>query len=145
MLFWLPIIVSSLIDGVPEEDTGLILPVVTATPGHGRSAMSRVLVGVAASLKSEGVSNTSSPVTILTRSPSDLIVASLSSSPSATQSTQGGGGASLPVLLSSVPFIVTAIASIWLGRSSQARGERTLHLALPYLAAGLLFAGELKK
>lgn len=143
MLFWLPIIVSSLIGGVPEEGTGLIQPVVTASPGHRRSALSRVLVGAAAGLKGKGVSNTSSPVTMLTRSPSDLTGASLSSSPSAaTQSTRGGGGASLPVLLSSVPFIVTAIASIWLGRSSQARGERTLHLALPYLTAGILFAGE---
>lgn len=46
---------------------------------------------------------------------------------------------SLPVLLSAIPFFCTAVVAVLLGRSSQARGERSLHLAIPYLIAGWLF------
>ncbi|KAG2440714.1 hypothetical protein HXX76_003571 [Chlamydomonas incerta] len=44
------------------------------------------------------------------------------------------------VLLTGIPFACAAVMSIWLGRRSQARNERSLHLAVPYLTAGLLLA-----
>ncbi|KAG2441973.1 hypothetical protein HYH02_009767 [Chlamydomonas schloesseri] len=65
---------------------------------------------------------------------------------------QAGGGAGLgagaaaahintaAVLLTGIPFACAAAMSIWLGRRSQAKHERSLHLAVPYLGAGLLLA-----
>ncbi|GLC52415.1 hypothetical protein PLESTB_000626600 [Pleodorina starrii] len=44
------------------------------------------------------------------------------------------------VLLTGVPFACGAVMSLWLGRRSQAKHERALHLAVPYLAAALLLA-----
>lgn len=103
LLFWLPIIVASLLRG--RIATPHILANVTATPKAGGSSPSRQLLG--------------------------------------------GGGVplvgdrpqlSLPVLLSSVPFVCNAGFAIFLGRSSQATGDLAMHLTLPYLTAGLIFA-----
>jgi ACS family tartrate transporter-like MFS transporter len=43
------------------------------------------------------------------------------------------------VLLSAVPFVCAALCSVWLGRRSQARCEKALHVAVPYAACALLF------
>ena len=140
MLFWLPIIVSSLIDGMPVAD----VPIVTSTPGHGRLFLSHVLLGAKGSKGNSSTSSGSSISHSMAPMPSVVLTAdsnSVALSHSAAKG-HGRGGASMPVMLSSIPFIVTAIASIWLGRSSQAMGERTMHLTIPYLVAGLLFAGK---
>lgn len=49
-------------------------------------------------------------------------------------------GSLLPIFLSSIPFMATAIFALWVGHSSQKKGEKTLHLTLPFSAAALLFA-----
>ncbi|KAG2496811.1 hypothetical protein HYH03_005218 [Edaphochlamys debaryana] len=44
------------------------------------------------------------------------------------------------VLLTGIPFACAAFMAIWLGRRSQAKHERALHLAVPYFAAAVLLA-----
>jgi len=126
MLFWLPIIVSSLIGG----GNAVEIPAVMSSHGHERLVLSsETLVGMADAAEGNA-SGTTLPSPSQTPLPFSM-----------GQHGGIGGGASLAVLLSSIPFIVTAIATILLGRSSQAWGERTLHLTIPYLCSGLLFAG----
>ncbi|GLI71367.1 hypothetical protein VaNZ11_016556 [Volvox africanus] len=44
------------------------------------------------------------------------------------------------VLLTGIPFACAAVMALWLGRRSQAKHERALHLAVPYFVAALLLA-----
>ena len=129
LLFWLPIIVASLLDSKHRVEAA---PGTAAADEGAASTFSRrTMAAIAASaLTSKNVSSLGAAFV------PPAVVAGLA----AKGIGSGRAGVSLPVLLSSIPFIVTAVLSIWLGRSSQARGERTLHLALPYLVAGLLFA-----
>lgn len=60
----------------------------------------------------------------------------------------GGGGASCgshdtrlrAVLLTAVPFGTAAAAALLLGISSEARDERRLHVGVPLLVGGVVFA-----
>ncbi|KAG1679626.1 hypothetical protein FOA52_006143 [Chlamydomonas sp. UWO 241] len=106
LLFWLPIIVASLIghdDGGPPS---ALMANVTATSAVGApAAASRLL------LAGGGISFSGAKPNAL----------------------------SLPVLLSSIPFACNAVFALLLGRSSQATGDRAMHLFFPYLTAGLIF------
>ena len=66
---------------------------------------------------------------------------SLATTKSSGQSSCGGKGSQLKaVLLTAVPFGTAAVATVLLGASSEARDERRLHVGVPLVVGGLVFA-----
>ncbi|GAX80809.1 hypothetical protein CEUSTIGMA_g8245.t1 [Chlamydomonas eustigma] len=155
MLFWLPIIVSSLMEDwtsighdnmVPEGATRNLSLTSTSSNTAPGGPMARTQ-------HSHSLSSTASHVLLSLHSntgaaagnPALLLPPAFdrNQAPSAFDEDndvlKNQGTSYLPVLLSSLPFLATAVTALLLGRSSQARNERALHIAVPYLTAGLLF------
>jgi ACS family tartrate transporter-like MFS transporter len=112
LLFWLPIIVASLL----EHDGG----------GHGGPPSALVAAANVTATAAAGAPVAASGRHLLAGGG----ISFGSGKPNAL---------SLPVLLSSIPFACVAVFALLLGRSSQATGDRAMHLFVPYLTAGLIF------
>jgi hypothetical protein len=146
MLFWLPIIVSSLLEN--SNSTGHYSLItgerasspnslsVEPNPVHLRAKSGNLVHNVSHVLLSlnNTTTNAVSPIGLVV---SPVYYEGREASPN--EENVDVHGVYLPVLLSSLPFLATAVTALLLGRSSQACNERAFHLAIPYLTAGLLF------
>eukprot|EP00798_Chlamydomonas_sp_ICE-L_P007377 gene7377-501_t len=121
MIFWTPIIVAAILDHDRLED-----PVSSSGPAY---ALSETLVAPNRSLLVDLAAN----LTISTAL-SPLLGQGAGHLP-----TPSKGTSTMATVLCSVPFLASAIFTLWLGHRSQAKGEKALHLAVPYLVAGVLF------